>query len=128
MVGVSPLSCPFEIDNDLKAMFASAEAIGFGRLNIDVIDAGAKHYPTSLPDQIIAFANRDFGFAFAVSLEKKAHFPASNPLPLDERVRRYIEVLNSYSISTPASEPAPISFSGAYIRGSGHEHCSYCCP
>ena len=124
-VGINPLSCPLEIDNDIKAMFPPAEAIGLGRLNIDVIYAGAKHNAPSLPDKIVAFVNCDFRFAFAISIKEKLHFPASNPLSFDERVGRYVEVLNSYSIATPASPP---SLGAANIRGSGDQHRRQCSP
>jgi hypothetical protein len=127
-VGINPTSCPLDIDNDIEAMFPAAEAIALGRLNINVIYAGAEHNAPPLSDKIIAFANRDFGFAFTVSVKKKAYFPTFDPLSLDERVGRYVEVLNPYAISSPAFKPAPISFRAAYIRGSGDQHRPQCSP
>jgi hypothetical protein len=127
-VGINSASRPLEIDHDIEAMFPRAEAIALNRLNINLIDAGAKHNAPSLRDKIIAFANYYFGFAFAVSLEAKPHFPTSNPLPFDERVGRYVEVLNPDSFSLPASKPAPISIRTDHIGGAGDQHRSQCSP
>ena len=102
-------------------MLPPAEAIAFGRWNIDLIDAGAKGNALSLCDKIIILANHNRRFAFAISLKTKPHFPTSNPLSLDEWVGRYVEVLNPYSISTPAFKPTPISLRAADIRGAGDQ-------
>jgi hypothetical protein len=109
---INSTSCATKIDNDIEAVFPALETVACGRLNIDLIHAGAERQVPLLTGQIVAFTNRNFGFAFAVSVQKKAYFPASNPLSLDDRVGRYVEILDSYSVSAPAFKPAPISFCG----------------
>jgi hypothetical protein len=103
-------------------MFPPTEAIALNRLNVNLIEAGAKGNALSLGDNIIAFANHDFGFALAVAVKTNSHFPTSNPLSFDERVGRYVQVLNTYSLSTPTPRAAPVSLRAAYIRGSGSQH------
>jgi hypothetical protein len=127
-VCVNPASVPFDIDNHIEAMLPTAEAVAFRGWNINVIHARTKHHAPSLTGQIVAFANRDFGFAFTIPVKKKPHSPTSNPLSLDERIGGYIEILNSDSISTPAFVPAAITFRAACGCGSGDEHCPQCSP
>ena len=121
-VGINSASRSFQIDHDIEAMFPPAEAIALNRLNINLIEAGAKGNAPSLRDNIIAFANHDFGFAFAVAVKTNSHFPTSNPLSFDERVGRYVQVLNPYSLSIPAPQAAPISIGAHDLGGAGDHH------
>jgi hypothetical protein len=85
---------PFEVNLDVEAMFVATEAVSFRRTQIYLIDSGAEIDAPSLGDDIAAFADRDFGLAFAVTVELNLHFPGSNPLPFDHRVRGHIQILD----------------------------------
>jgi hypothetical protein len=84
----------FEVDLDVEAMFIATQAISFHRTQIYFIDSGAEIDSPRLSDDFAAFTDRDFCLAFAVPVELNSHFPGSNPLAFNHRVRRHIQILD----------------------------------
>jgi hypothetical protein len=92
--GIDFFSRTFQVGLDLEAMFTAAEAVIVRRTEIYFIHAGAEINTARLGDDIAAFADRDFGFAFTLPVELDAHFPGPNPLAFGHRVRGHVQVLN----------------------------------
>jgi hypothetical protein len=92
--GVDFSARAFEVDLDVETMFVATKAVSLRRTKIYFIDAGAEIDAPCLGDDIAAFEDRDFRLAFAVTVELNAHFPGSNPLAFDHRVRGHIQILD----------------------------------
>ena len=97
-VGINSASRSFQIDHDIEAMFPPAEAIALNRLNINLIEAGAKGNAPSLRDNIIAFANHDFGFVHqALSFTRLREGAVSLPFHENDLWRsQRLELLTNY--------------------------------
>jgi hypothetical protein len=88
-------------------------------LNLHLIDTGPQTIITRTPDDLISFADHDFRLTFTVTVQADAHAPTPDPLSLDKRVRRDVEVLNSQTIAS-AAPAAPIGANA--IRRHGKQH------
>src|SRR5688572_2489498 len=91
--GIDVSSRTLQVHLNVEAMFVATKAVILHRTQIYFIDTGAEIDSPRLSDDFAAFADRDFCLAFAVTVELNSHFPGSNPLAFDHRVRRHIQIL-----------------------------------
>ncbi|MGZ9242157.1 MAG: hypothetical protein ACXW6K_16890 [Candidatus Binatia bacterium] len=105
--GVDLLARAVEVYLDIETVFAASMAEALNGGNLELIHTRAHSKIPGLTDDVVALADDNIGFAFARALEIDAYLPGANPLALDNRIRRHIEVLNIYAIAALATAAAP---------------------
>ncbi|MGZ9271689.1 MAG: hypothetical protein ACXW6T_21405 [Candidatus Binatia bacterium] len=105
--GVDLLARAVEVYLDIETVFAASMAEALNGGNLELIHTRAHSKIPGLTDDVVALADDNIGFAFAPALEIDAYLPGANPLALDNRIRRHIEILNIYAIAALATAAAP---------------------
>ncbi|MGZ8490238.1 MAG: hypothetical protein ACXWW4_17035, partial [Candidatus Binatia bacterium] len=95
--GVDLLARAVEVYLDIETVFAASMAEALNGGNLELIHTRAHSKIPGLTDDVVALADDNIGFAFAPALEIDAYLPGANPLALDNRIRRHIEILNIYA-------------------------------
>jgi hypothetical protein len=101
-ISVDLLARSVEIDLDVEAVFSASESVALRRRNLNFVHAGAHAVIARVTGDGIAFADVDFGFALALSVETDARFPGADALAFGHWVGRHVEILDLNALATAA--------------------------